>query len=99
MFDRISDTVRPRAASMARALVRAELDCETGPLAFPRHFKGDPVMPGCLGPRCPVAIAWAFSGLTRLVRNGRALGLGELKFSGQVLPNMKKVVYGLEIKE
>jgi 3-hydroxyacyl-[acyl-carrier protein] dehydratase/trans-2-decenoyl-[acyl-carrier protein] isomerase len=65
-----------------KGLVRATLEVKPDLWFFPGHFKGDPVMPGWLGS----------------AGKGRALGLGELKFSGQVLPTMKNVVYGLEIK-
>src|SRR5262252_6353722 len=65
-----------------KGLVRAVLDLKPDLWFFPCHFKGDPVMPGWLG----------------APGKGRALGLGELKFSGQVLPTVKNVIYGIEIK-
>ncbi len=66
---------------------------------FPCHFKGDPVMPGCLG----LDALWQLLGFflawlgARRVKAAR-LGLGELKFSGQVVPTMKNVIYGIDIK-
>ena len=65
---------------------------------FPCHFKGDPVMPGCLGLDALWQLLGFFLGWLGAPGKGRALGLGELKFSGQVLPTMKKVVYGIDIK-
>ncbi len=65
---------------------------------FPCHFKGDPVMPGCLGLDALWQLLGFFLGWLGSSGNGRALGLGEVKFSGQVLPTVKKVVYGVDIK-
>src|SRR5262249_54501519 len=61
-------------------------------------FKGDPVMPGCLGLDALWQLLGFFLGWLGSPGKGRALGLGEVKFSGQVLPNVKKVVYGIDIK-
>src|SRR6516165_87669 len=65
---------------------------------FPCHFKGDPVMPGCLGLDALWQLLGFFLGWLGAPGKGRALGLGELKFSGQVLPTVKNVVYGIDIK-
>ena len=62
------------------------------------HFKGDPVMPGCLGLDALWQLLGFFLGWLGAPGKGRALGLGELKFSGQVLPTVKNVVYGIDIK-
>ena len=62
------------------------------------HFKNDPVMPGCLGLDAMWQMVGFFLGWTGGQGRGRALGLGELKFSGQVLPNVRKVVYNIDIK-
>lgn len=97
MFDRIPE-LSDQGGEYGKGLVRAELDLKPGLWFFPCHFKGDPVMPGCLGLDALWQLLGFFLGWTGSAGNGRALGLGELKFSGQVLPSMKKVVYGLEIK-
>ena len=60
--------------------------------------KGDPVMPGCLGLDALWQMVGFFLGWLGSPGKGRALGLGELKFSGQVLPTVKKVIYGIDIK-
>jgi 3-hydroxyacyl-[acyl-carrier protein] dehydratase / trans-2-decenoyl-[acyl-carrier protein] isomerase len=65
---------------------------------FPCHFKGDPVMPGCLGLDALWQLLGFFLGWLGAPGKGRALGLGELKFSGQVLPTVKNVVYGIDVK-
>ncbi len=97
MFDRISE-MSDQGGEHGKGLVRAELDVKPDLWFFPCHFKGDPVMPGCLGLDALWQLLGFFLGWSGSSGNGRALGLGELKFSGQVLPSMKKVVYGLEIK-
>lgn len=65
---------------------------------FACHFKGDPVMPGCLGLDALWQMVGFFLGWSGGIGPGRALGLGELKFSGQVLPNISKVVYTVDMK-
>jgi len=65
---------------------------------FPCHFKGDPVMPGCLGLDALWQLLGFFLGWVGAAGKGRALGMGEIKFSGQVLPTMRKIVYGIDIK-
>lgn len=97
MFDRIS-TIAEAGGEHGKGLVRAELDLKPDLWFFPCHFKGDPVMPGCLGLDALWQLLGFFLGWLGGAGRGRALGLGELKFSGQVLPTMKKVVYGIDIK-
>ena len=81
-----------------KGLVRAVLELKPDHWFFPCHFKGDPVMPGCLGLDALWQLLGFFLGWLGAPGKGRALGLGELKFSGQVLPNIKQVIYGVEIK-
>jgi 3-hydroxyacyl-[acyl-carrier protein] dehydratase/trans-2-decenoyl-[acyl-carrier protein] isomerase len=97
MFDRISEVVEGGGAH-GRGLIRAELDVKPDLWFFACHFKGDPVMPGCLGLDALWQLLGFFLAWLGSPGRGRALGLGELKFSGQVLPTMKKVVYGIDIK-
>jgi 3-hydroxyacyl-[acyl-carrier protein] dehydratase/trans-2-decenoyl-[acyl-carrier protein] isomerase len=97
MFDRISE-MSEQGGEHGKGLVRAELDVKPDLWFFACHFKNDPVMPGCLGLDALWQLLGFFLGWSGSAGNGRALGLGEVKFSGQVLPTVKKVVYGLEIK-
>ncbi len=97
MFDRISE-IAEQGGEHGKGLVRAELSVKPDLWFFPCHFKGDPVMPGCLGLDALWQLLGFFLGWLGAPGKGRALGLGELKLSGQVLPTMKKVVYGLDIK-
>ena len=72
-----------------KGLVRAVLDLKPDLWFFPCHFKGDPVMPGCLGVDALWQMLGFFLGWVGAPGKGRALGMGEIKFSGQVLPTMK----------
>ena len=81
-----------------KGLVRAVLELKPDLWFFPCHFKGDPVMPGCLGLDALWQLLGFFLGWVGAPGKGRALGLGEVKFSGQVLPTVKNVVYGIDVK-
>src|SRR4051812_32532812 len=97
MFNRISE-IAEAGGEYGKGLVRAVLDLKPDLWFFPCHFKGDPVMPGCLGLDALWQLLGFWLGWLGSPGKGRALGLGELKFSGQVLPNVREVVYGIEIK-
>jgi 3-hydroxyacyl-[acyl-carrier protein] dehydratase/trans-2-decenoyl-[acyl-carrier protein] isomerase len=97
MFDRISE-IAEAGGEYGKGLVRAVLDLKPDLWFFPCHFKGDPVMPGCLGLDALWQLLGFFLGWVGSPGKGRALGLGEVKFSGQVLPNVKQVIYGIDIK-
>jgi 3-hydroxyacyl-[acyl-carrier protein] dehydratase/trans-2-decenoyl-[acyl-carrier protein] isomerase len=97
MFDRISE-IAEVGGEYGKGLVRAVLELKPDLWFFPCHFKGDPVMPGCLGIDALWQLLGFFLGWLGSPGKGRALGMGEVKFSGQVLPTMKNVVYGLDIK-
>src|ERR1044072_4934281 len=97
MFDRISE-IAEMGGEYGKGLVRAVLDVRPDLWVFLCPFKGEPLMPGCLGLDARWQLLGFFLGWLGSPGRGRALGLGELKFSGQVLPTMKKIVYGIEIK-
>jgi 3-hydroxyacyl-[acyl-carrier protein] dehydratase / trans-2-decenoyl-[acyl-carrier protein] isomerase len=97
MFDRIAE-IAEVGGEYGKGLVRAVLDLKPDLWFFPCHFKGDPVMPGCLGLDALWQLLGFFLGWVGAAGKGRALGMGEIKFSGQVLPTMKNIVYGIDIK-
>jgi len=97
MFDRITE-ISETGGEHGKGMVRAELDVKPDLWFFLCHFKGDPVMPGCLGLDALWQMVGFFLGWLGSPGKGRALGMGEVKFSGQVLPNVKKVVYGVDFK-
>ena len=65
---------------------------------FPCHFIGDPVMPGCLGLDALWQLTGFYLGWLGAEGRGRALGVGEVKFSDQVVPSVKKVIYKVSLK-
>ena len=97
MFDRIAEITEGGGAN-GKGFVRAELDVRPDLWFFPCHFKGDPVMPGCLGVDALWQLVGFFLGWLELPGRGRALGVGEVKFADQVLPSVKEVVYGVDLK-
>ncbi|TVR10913.1 MAG: 3-hydroxyacyl-[acyl-carrier-protein] dehydratase FabA [Salinarimonadaceae bacterium] len=97
MFDRIV-SVGEDGGSYGKGHVRAELDVRPDLWFFSCHFQGDPVMPGCLGLDALWQMVGFHLGWLGAEGRGRALGVGEVKFSDQVLPSVKKVVYGVDLK-
>lgn len=98
MFDRITH-IDDHGGAYGKGVLRAELDIRPGLWFFPCHFDSDPVMPGCLG----LDAMWQLSGffLPWLGEpgRGRALGVGQVRFSGQVLPGAKQVRYEIDIRQ
>src|SRR6188768_295800 len=97
MVDRILK-IDDKGGKYGKGEIVAEFDVNSDLWFFACHFKGDPVMPGCLGLDAMWQMVGFFLGWSGGIGPGRALGLGELKFSGQVLPNVKKVVYTIDVK-
>ena len=97
MFDRITE-ISETGGSHGVGIVRATLAIKPDLWFFPCHFKGDPVMPGCLGLDALWQLTGFFLGWLGLPGRGRALGVGEVKFSDQVLPTVKEVEYVVDLK-
>lgn len=97
MFDRITE-ISETGGEFGKGMVRAELDVKPDLWFFQCHFKGDPVMPGCLGLDAMWQMVGFFLGWLGSPGRGRAIATGEIKFSDQVLPTVKKVVYGVDFK-
>jgi 3-hydroxyacyl-[acyl-carrier protein] dehydratase/trans-2-decenoyl-[acyl-carrier protein] isomerase len=97
MFDRITK-ISERGGASDKGRIEAELDVKPDLWFFKCHFQGDPVMPGCL----PLDALWQlvgfFLGWMGGLGRGRALGVGEVKFSGMILPSAKKVSYYIDMK-
>src|SRR6185312_11922259 len=97
MFDRIT-AIAEKGGAHDKGHVLAELDVRPDLWFFPCHFKNDPVMPGCLGLDALWQLVGFFLGWLGAPGKGRALSVGEVKFSGMVLPSMKKLEYIVELK-
>lgn len=97
MMDRITE-INSDGGEAGKGQIIAELDINPELWFFDCHFRGDPVMPGCLGLDAMWQIVGFFLGWRGNPGRGRALGCGEVKFTGQILPTAKKVVYNIEMK-
>ena len=97
MFDRITE-IRQDGGTHGKGLVRAELDIHPDLWFFQCHFLGDPVMPGCLGLDAMWQLVGFYLTWQKLPGRGRALGAGEVKFTGEVGPAAKLVRYEIDIK-
>jgi 3-hydroxyacyl-[acyl-carrier protein] dehydratase / trans-2-decenoyl-[acyl-carrier protein] isomerase len=97
MMDRIT-SITDEGGEHGKGRIEAELDIHPDLWFFGCHFEGDPVMPGCLG----LDAMWQLVGFYLCWKGnpgrGRALGVGEVKFTGQVLPTAKLVKYVIEMK-
>ena len=97
MLDRIAH-IGEEGGTYGKGQVRAELDIDPSLWFFDCHFAGDPVMPGCLGLDAMWQLVGFWLGWTGGEGRGRALGVGEVKFTGQVTPDVKHVRYEIDIK-
>lgn len=97
MFDRITD-VSADGGAFGKGFIAAELDIKSDQWFFGCHFEGDPVMPGCLGLDAMWQLTGFFLGWSGAPGRGRALGVKDVKFAGQVRPEAKVVRYELDIK-
>ena len=97
MFDRIT-AISAEGGSFGKGQMSAELDIRPDLWFFACHFIGDPVMPGCLGLDAMWQLVGFFLGWSGAPGRGRALGVGEVKFSGQVTPSVSRIVYKIDFK-
>jgi len=97
MFDRVTE-INDSGGQFGKGQMIAELDINPDLWFFACHFDGDPVMPGCLGLDALWQMLGFFLAWSGGKGRGRALGVGEVKFRGQVLPSAKLVRYNLELK-
>jgi 3-hydroxyacyl-[acyl-carrier protein] dehydratase/trans-2-decenoyl-[acyl-carrier protein] isomerase len=97
MFDRISH-ISEDGGAHGKGQVVAELEINPDLWFFPCHFQGDPVMPGCLGLDALWQMTGFFLGWLGAPGRGRALAVGEVKFSGMVTPVVKTVQYVVDLK-
>lgn len=97
MFNRIAH-ISDTGGKYGKGEIIAELDINPELWFFDCHFKGDPVMPGCLGLDALWQLIGFFLGWMGGPGHGRALGAGEVKFTGQVMPESKLVTYRINLK-
>ncbi len=97
MFDRITH-ISEDGGEHGKGQVVAELDVNPDLWFFACHFQGDPVMPGCLGLDALWQMTGFFLGWLGAPGRGRALATGEVKFTGMVVPSVKKVEYQVDLK-
>jgi len=97
MFDRISK-INSKQGEFNKGEVIAELDLNPNLWFFDCHFINDPVMPGCLGLDALWQLLGFHLGWLGGKGSGRALAVGNVKFSGQILPSNKSLIYKLDIK-
>ncbi len=97
MIDRIT-SISTDSGIYNKGSIVAELDIAPDLWFFDCHFPGDPVMPGCLGLDAMWQLVGFYLGWMGYPGKGRALGCGEVKFTGQILPTASKVTYKIDLK-
>ena len=98
MFDRITE-INENNGVFNKGSLKAELDIKNDLWFFDCHFKEDPVMPGCLGLDAMWQLVGFFLGWLGNPGKGRALGVGTVKFTGEVLQSVKNVRYEIDMKK
>ena len=97
MIDRITE-ITDNGGTYKKGFIKAELDIKPDMWFFNCHFKDDPVMPGCLGLDAMWQLVGFYLGWLDEPGKGRALGVNEVKFTGEVLSKVKMATYEIEIK-
>jgi len=97
MFDRITK-IEANGGLYKKGRIKAELDIKSDMWFFNCHFKDDPVMPGCLGLDAMWQLVGFFLGWLGEPGKGRALGVNEVKFAGEILEKVKLATYEINIK-
>ena len=97
MFDRITEINNDQGV-FKKGLIKAELDIKDDHWFFECHFNKDPVMPGCLGLDAMWQLVGFYLGWLGKPGKGRALGVNAVKFTGEVLKNMKIATYEIDMK-
>ena len=97
MFDRITE-INDNKGAFKKGSLKAELDIKKNLWFFNCHFKDDPVMPGCLGLDAMWQLVGFYLGWLENPGRGRALGVGAVKFTGEVLKNVKMATYEINMK-
>ena len=97
MFDRITEINNDQGV-FKKGLIKAELDIKDDHWFFECHFNKDPVMPGCLGLDAMWQLVGFYLGWLGKPGKGRALGVNAVKFTGEVLKNIKMATYEIDMK-
>lgn len=97
MMHRITNMTQ-EGGKFGKGFMTAEMDVSPDQWFFQCHFKGDPVMPGCLGLDAIWQMVGYYLGWQGAPGKGRALGVDKVRFTGQVLPTVKLVEYRIDIK-
>ena len=97
MFDRISE-IDENKGFFNKGVIKAELDIKEDLWFFDCHFREDPVMPGCLGLDAMWQLVGFYLGWLGNPGRGRALGVSTVKFTGEVLKNVKMATYEIDMK-
>ena len=97
MFDRITE-IEENKGAFKKGVLKAELDIKNELWFFDCHFKEDPFMPGCLGLDAMWQLVGFYLGWLGNPGRGRALGVGAVKFTGEVLKNVKIATYEIDMK-
>ena len=97
MFEKITN-ISSNGGANDKGVIQAEMSIKPDLWFFDCHFTGDPVMPGCLGLDAMWQLLGFYLGWLGQPGKGRALGVGEVKFTGQVLQKVKRVTYHISLK-